>query len=96
MELFDAFQRFPGREELHADHIEQILAFFAVQQGRVRQQGLGLARDPFKCLPQGWVHALPQAHQIDRTLKELLQLLLQVHRGVGSEGIQFDPHIHIA
>ena len=45
---------------------------------------------------QGWIHALTQAHQIHRALQQLFQFLLEMHGGVGREGIQLDPHIHIA
>ena len=35
--------RLARREELHADDIEQVLAFFAVQQRRIGEQGRSLA-----------------------------------------------------
>ena len=51
--LAHAFRWTPGAEELHADDIEQVLAFFAVQQSRIGEQGSSLALDPLQCLPEG-------------------------------------------
>jgi len=52
VELLQSLQRLAGCQELHADHIEQILSLFTVQQRRVRQQRPGLAFDPLQGLAQ--------------------------------------------
>lgn len=61
-----------------------------------RSGGNGSCDSGVVLLAQGGVHALAQAHQVDRPLQQGFQLLFQVHRGEGGEGIEFDPHIHIA
>jgi hypothetical protein len=53
LELLHSFQGLARCEELHADHIEEILSFLAVQQGGVRQQRAGLAVDAFQGL--SWI-----------------------------------------
>ena len=53
LKLLQPLEGLPCREELHADDIEQVLAFFAVQQRRIGEQGRSLALDPLQCLPEG-------------------------------------------
>ena len=56
LQFFQPFKGFTGSEELHADHIEEVLPVLTLQQGRPGEQRFGLALDAFERLSQGRDH----------------------------------------
>jgi hypothetical protein len=56
LQFFQPFKGFTGREELHADHIEEVLPVLGLKQRCSGEQRFGLALDAFERLAQGCDH----------------------------------------